>query len=419
MIGEECMPRMVTEGEIAGLLPRGGRVIVQSARGESQIIAGAIMAAGTELGAMTFTGAFIPGSSPNSYLANPDCRVETFFMTPQLATAPEQVTFLPLCYSDILARFRTIPIDAAIMMVTPPDEEGMCSFGPAVDFIAEVWDRIPIRIAHINPLLPRTRGHRGIPYSALTHVIEAPVPLGGVRDDTRDPVAEAIAGHIAPLVRDGATIQMGVGKVPGAVLRALSSHRNLRVHSGLIVDEVVDLFHAGALADGTAITAGLAIGSTALYDAIGGEAFVFQPVPVTHGVDVISRIPHFVAINSALEIDLLGQVYSEVGPKGLMSGPGGASDYARAARLSDGGLRIIALPASAARGTISRIVAPNAGAGPVSLGRFDVDIVVTEHGFADLRSLSYDARAQALIAIAPDSHREALAADWAAFARRL
>jgi acyl-CoA hydrolase len=130
------------------------------------------------------------------------------------------------------------------------------------------------------------------------------------------------------------------------------------------------------------------------------------------------RYSDFIAINY-IEADILGQSYAELGPKGLMSGPGGASDYARGARMSPGGIRIVALAASAARGTISRIVAPNAGAGPVSLSRWDTDIVVTEHGAADLRGLTHQARAEALIAIAPPDHRDMLTAAWQAFASRL
>lgn len=395
-------------------------MLVQGATGESLLLAEAVMAAGDALGAMTFTGAFIPGTNAHTYLANAQCRVETFFYTPALKAAPaEQVSFLPLCYNDILARLRSISIEAALFMCSPPDEDGNCSFGPAVDFLADVWERIPMRIAHINPLMPRTRGHKGIPFSQITAFVEGDQPFDTPADTSSDPVAEAIAAHIAPFVPDGATLQTGIGKVPGAVLRALKGRRNLRFHSGLIVDEVVDLAEAGALTPGTSVLAGVAIGSKRLYDAIGGEAFAFAPVSVTHSAAAISAIPNFISINSALEVDLLGQVHSELGPKGLMSGPGGASDYARAARLSPGGLRIIALASSAARGAISRIVAAGQGAGPVSLARTDVDLVITEHGVADVRGKTYAERAAALIAIAPEAHRDALAAGWADYSARL
>jgi acyl-CoA hydrolase len=414
------MPRRIAPEDLASVLPREGRVLVQGATGESRLLAEAVMAAGEALGALTFTGAFIPGVNSRAYLPNDACRVETFFVTPELKAAPaDQVTFLPLCYSDILARLSTIPIDAALFMCSPPDEQGRCSFGPAVDFLAEIWPRIPVRVAHINPLMPRTAGNPGIPFDEITAFIEADQPFDTPADTREDPVANAIAAHIAPLVPDGACLQMGVGKVPGAVLRALTGRRNLRVHSGLIVDEVVDLLEAGALAPGASVIAGVAIGSKRLYDAISGPTFEFRPVSVTHSAAAIAAIPNFISINSALEVDLLGQVHSEFGPKGLMSGPGGASDYARAARLSPGGLRIIALAASAAKGAISRIVAAGQGGGPVSLGRFDVDVVVTEHGAADLRGLGYAQRAAALIAIAPRDHRDRLAESWVEYATRL
>jgi acyl-CoA hydrolase len=414
------MPQLIALTDLPSVLPCGGRVLVQGATGESLLLAGAVMAAGDALGAMTFTGALIPGTNDQTYLANAACRLETFFITPAIKAAPAaQVQFLPLCYNDIRARLSTIRIDACLFMCTPPDESGQCSFGPAVDFLAEIWPRVPVRIAHINPLMPRTPGDPGIPFDQITAFVEGDQPFDTALDTREDPVANAIAAHIAPYVRDGACLQMGVGKVPGAVLKALTGRRNLRVHSGLIVDEVVDLLEAGALAEGASVLAGVAIGSKRLYDAISGPAFEFRPVSVTHSAAAIAAIPHFISINSALEVDLFGQVHSELGLKGLMSGPGGASDYARAARLSPGGLRMIALASSAAKGAISRIVAAGQGAGPVSLGRFDVDVVVTEQGAADLRGLDYDARAAALTAIAPPDHRSRLTASWAETSARL
>jgi acyl-CoA hydrolase len=414
------MPKLISPSELASHLPRGGRVLVQGASGESQLLAKAVMDAGEALGAMTFTGAIIPGVNGNTYLANADCVVETFFITAALKAAPpEQVRFLPLCYNDIRARLMASQIDAALFMVSPPDENGLCSFGAAVDFCAELWPQIPVRIAHINPLMPRTRGNPGIPFSEITAFVEGEEALFQSPTAADGGLSATIAGHIAPLVPDGATLQMGIGSVPGAVLRALQSHRNLRFHSGLIVDEVADLVDAGAMVPGQSVLAGVAIGTDRLYGAIGGEAYAFQAVSHTHGERAISQIPKFTAINSALEVDLFGQVYSELGPKGLMSGPGGASDYGRSVRLSEGGLRIIALAASAAKGAISRIVPPGGGAGPVSLGRMDVDLIVTEHGVADLRGKGYDARAEALIAIAPEGHRGALADAWKDFAARL
>jgi acyl-CoA hydrolase len=226
-----------------------------------------------------------------------------------------------------------------------------------------------------------------------------------------------IGANIAPLIKDGATLQMGLGKIPDAVLSALTDHRNLRIHSGLIGDAVLDLIDAGALGDGSSVTTGVAIGSPALYAAIGSPKFSFRPVSYTHDARVMAGIENFVTINSAIEVDLFGQAFAELGPGGLMSGPGGATDFARGAGIG-GGLRIVALPSDGASGSISRIVGPGEGAGPVSLSRMDVDVVVTEYGAADLRGLGHEARARALIAIAAQPHRSILEDRWRAYARR-
>jgi acyl-CoA hydrolase len=410
-------PQRLDPAKLASALPAGGRTLVHACSGESLLLAEAVTRAGSALGAMIFTGIFVPGLNTRSYLANPLCRVETFFLTPELKAEGDAVTFLPLCYGEILARLRRIRIDAALFMATTPNADGWCGFGPVVDFLAELWPRIPVRIAHLNPLMPRTHGHRGIPYSELTAVVEQEQELLGFAEAGQDPVADAIAMHVARWIRDGATIQTGLGKIPGAVLRSLKARRNLRIHSGLIGDAVAELEQAGALAKGCAVTGGVAIGSRRLYDAVGGSSYRFEPVSYTHAPGIVATIENFVAINSAIEVDLLGQAYAEMGLGGLMSGPGGASDFARGAWCG-GGLRIVALPASAAKGSVTRIVAPNRGAGPVSLGRMDTDIVVTEFGAADLRGLSHHERARALIAIAPANHREALESAWAGFAAK-
>ncbi|HEY2659597.1 MAG TPA: acetyl-CoA hydrolase/transferase C-terminal domain-containing protein [Caulobacteraceae bacterium] len=336
-------------------------------------------------------------------------------MTPQLKQAGRAVDFLPLCYADILAHLQNATIDAALFMVAPPDEDGLCSFGPTVDFLAELWPQIPVRIAHINPRMPRTHGHRGIPFSQITAFVEADAPLlGSPSPSASDPIAKAIGANIAPFVKDGATLQTGLGKIPDAALRALVDRRDLRIHSGLIGDAVLGLQAAGALAGGAAVVAGVAIGSRDLYAAISAPVYAFRPVSYTHDARVLGAISDVVAINSALEVDLFGQAYAELGPTGLMSGPGGATDFARGVRAA-GGLRIVALPSEAAGGSVSRIKSPDEAIGPVSLGRMDTDVVVTEHGVADLRGLGHAARALALTAIAAPQHRAILCERWAAY----
>ncbi len=401
----------ITPSNLASVLPPGGLTLVQGCSGESVLLADAVTELGAAAGAMRFTGIFVAGLNRTNWLANPQCRVETFFMTPELRRAGAAVDFLPLCYGDILEHLRQAKISAAVFMVSPPDHDGMCSFGPVVDFLAELWPRIPVRIAHINPGMPPTYGQGGIPFSELTGIIEKEVPLLGMEEEAGDALAAAIGAHVAAFIPDRATIQTGLGKIPGAVLRALTGHKGLRIHSGLIGDAVLDLMSAGALAEGGAITCGVAIGSPRLYGAIGAPAFNFRPVSFTHAPAVLAQIPRLRTINSAIAVDLYGQVYAELTPRGLMSGPGGAGDFARGAKAA-GGVRMVALPAGAQDDAISRIVLPGQGPGPVSLGRQDVDVVVSEHGAADLRGLGHAARAAALINLAPPAHREALAAGW-------
>jgi acyl-CoA hydrolase len=412
------VPQRIDPGALATVLPPGGLTLVSSCSAESVVLAEAVMTAGPALGAMTFSGIFVGGLNRRTWLPGPEARVLTFFQTPELRAIADQVEFLPLCYQDILTELRRRKPAACLFMCSPPDDDGNCSFGTEVAFIADLWREIPVRIAHINPNMPRTPGDPGIPFDELTAYVEAVQPLLGIGSGNSDPVAEAIAAYVAPFVADGATLQTGLGKIPDAVLRALTMRRNLRVHTGLMGDGLLELVRSGAMAAGPSAVVGVAIGSATLYDELGHPAFQFRPVSITHGAAHLSAVDNFITINSAIEVDLFGQVYAELTPKGLMSGPGGASDFARGARVG-GGTRIIALPASAAGGTISRIVAPGAAAGPVSLGRMDVDVIVTEHGAADLRGKGYQTRAEALIAISAPGHRPALVAAWAEYSTRL
>ncbi|WP_084355921.1 acetyl-CoA hydrolase/transferase family protein [Novosphingobium lentum] len=411
MAARQPAPRALQPGDLASVVPAGGLTLVSSTSAESDLLGAEVAAAGAALGAMDFSGVFIPGLNTVAWDNGPQSRVTTFFQTPDLRKRADRTRFLPLCYQDVLRFYRANPPSAALLMCSPPDAEGLCSFGTEVAFIAELWRDIPVRVAHINPAMPRTPGDPGIPLAELTGWLEGEQPLRGMAGGGEpDAATVSIAAHVAAFVPDGATLQTGLGKLPDAVLRALTGHRSLRLHTGLIGDGVLDLIAAGTLADGRSAVIGTAIGSPALYAALDAPCFDFRPVSVTHGAAVLAGIERLVTINSAMEVDLYGQVHAEASSRGFQSGPGGASDYARGARVSPGGLRIIALPAAA--GAHSRIVGPGAGYGPVSLSRFDVDVIITEHGAADLRFKDHHQRAAALIAIADPAHRDALAQAW-------
>ncbi len=399
-------PARIRPEQLPDHLPVTGTIWLHASSGDSTVLRGGLLQAGQDLSGLTFTGIFVPGLNPMAPLLQAGARFRTYFMLPEMLAHPGQVDFLPLPYRDIRRDLALNPPQAALFMVSPPDASGQCSFGPVNDFLADIWESIPIRIAHVNPRLPRTQG-RSIPFDALTAVIEADGELPE-SDPGTDATSQTIAGLAAEIIPHGATVQAGLGRVPEAVLRGLTSHRDLAIHSGLIGDSTLNLLEAGALRARAPITAGVAIGTRRLYDAASDPAFRFAPPSVTHDLRTIAAIDRFVTVNSAIEVDLAGQAYAEATPKGYLSGPGGASDFAAGARGLDG-LRIVALPATAAKGTVSRIVGMGAATGPVSLGRFDIDVVITEFGRADLRGLGHEGRRAALIAIAAPEHRDALA----------
>lgn len=399
------MPIKIAPADLGKYLPQGALCWISACSAESTVFREGLT--GLSRPDLSFTSIFVPGLNKPAYLLDAGARVTTFFMLPEFVGS-DRVDFLPLSYRDIRAWLAAHPPQAALVMVSPPGPDGRCSFGPVTDFIADLWERIPVLIGHINPDLPPTTGTPGIPLERFTALIEARQNLL-VSDPGLDDVSVRIAAHAAAFVQDGVTIQAGLGRAPEAVLRGLTQKRDLAIHSGLIGDSTLHLLRSGALRAENPITAGVAIGTSALYDAISDPRFSFRPPSCTHAIGTLARIERLVTINSAIEVDLDGQAHSEMLPSGFVSGPGGASDFAAGAR-GEQGLRIVVLPSTAARGTVSRIVASQDACGPVSLGRFDIDVVVTEHGAADLRGLSHSARRAALVAIADPAHRSALSA---------
>lgn len=404
-------PLRLEPGDLAKVLPPGGRTFVSSCSAESDLLIGEVAGAGEALGAMDFSGIFVPGLNRATWNAGADSTVTTFFQTPELAAAGARSRFLPLCYQDITAWFSARSPDAALLMLSPPDKDGICSFGIDAGFGGDLWREARTVVAHLNPSMPRTSGHPGVPFERLAGYFEADQPLRTMSAAKADDVTDRIAANVARWIEDGSTLQTGLGKLPDAVLDKLRDRRRLKLHTGLAGDGALHLLRSGAMADGASAVVGCAIGSEALYADADDPHFDFQPVSVTHDLARLSSISRLVTINSAMSVDLYGQAYAEASSRGFQSGPGGASDFARGSRAGEGGLRIIALP-SAASGK-SRIVAPGAGSGPVSLSRFDIDIVATEHGAADLRGKTYNERADALIAIAAPEHRDDLGRSWA------
>jgi acyl-CoA hydrolase len=295
------------------------------------------------------------------------------------------------------------------VQVSPPDADGTCSLGVGVDYIADALAHTPILIAEINRRMPATTGTPRIPLSRFAAVVETDRPLAEAPVRAADDVELAIARHVAELVEDGDTLQLGVGSLPTAVLDALAGHQDLGVHSGMISDGVLRLVEKGVVTgtrkeiDRGVIVTGAALGSTELYERLAELPVEFRPASYTHAPHVLSRLSRFVSVNSAIEVDLTGQVGAEQRRGVQIGAVGGQVDFSRAAALT--GARSI-ITVRARTGEHSTIV-PRLD-GPVTTGRSDVDHVVTEYGVAHLRGCDLTERARRLAAIAAPEFREDL-----------
>lgn len=414
------MPRQLDASNIFDYLRPGMEIYTPGCAGHSLLFESWLRDSPARCAQLRFTGVHIPTVNRFDFAGlDPHTRQRTIFLSSDLRASwlAGRVDYLPMSYSGTWQWLvETVRFDVALVQVAPPDERGECSLGVACDFTPAVWPRATKVLAHVNPRMPRTRGP-SIPWSRIDAAVEHDGPLLQVPDPDPDPVMDQVAARIADLIADGSTLQLGLGRLQSAVLRTLHDHRDLRVHSGMISDGLLGLADAGALADEPdAVVAGVALGTEALY-AVVGERVHFRDVSHTHDHGVLRAIPRMTAINSALSVDLLGQVNGEYLGGRQLSGVGGLPDFLRGARQSPGGRGIIALPATTPRGE-SRIV-PMLPAGPVSLSRIDADCVVSEHGVADLRHFGVHERAGAIIAIADPAHRESLERAWRELAKQL
>jgi 4-hydroxybutyrate CoA-transferase len=346
-------------------------------------------------------------------------RHNALFIGPNVRRAVQEgrADFTPVFLSEIPRLFRSglLPIDVALIQVAPPDQHGFCSLGVEVGCTLTAAQLARTVIAEINTRMPRTLGDSFIHFSHFTACIETDRPLCEAPMGECSPVAERIGQYIAELIPDGATLQLGIGAIPDAVLRSLGHKRHLGLHSELFSDGIIDLVEAGVI-DGEAkaihrgkLVAGFVLGTRRLFDWVHNNAMVeLHPTEYVNDPFVIAQHRRMVAINSALQVDLTGQVCADsIGPQ-LYSGAGGQVDFIRGAARAEEGLPIVALPATAKGGTLSRIVAIlEAGSGVVT-SRYDVHMVVTEYGVAQLYGRTLAQRVRALIAVADPAFRDSL-----------
>jgi 4-hydroxybutyrate CoA-transferase len=325
--------------------------------------------------------------------------------------ATGQVDYYPIRASHVIDFIRRKEAnDVVVIQVAPPDKDGYCSLGVSGSYCYAAASSARMLILHVNARMPRARGCR-VKLTDAAVVITGDQDLAEHAPGLRDETSARIAASIEPLIRDGATLQIGLGSVPEAVLETLveSDRRELAIW-GMATDGVVTLDEAGKLrgGPGPAVHAHDVMGTRRLFDWIHeNERFRLVDYDVGASVEAIGRIPNFVAINSAIEMDLFGDANAEVLNGYQISGVGGSLDFADGARRSPGGVSILALPATARGGTVSRIV-PQLSGVPHSIARTAVQYVVTEYGAADLSLLSLHERAEALIGLAAPDFRDHL-----------
>lgn len=397
----------------------GHRVFVHGAAATPHRLIAALTARSRELRRVEIVQLHTEGRAPYAEPGLAESfRVNALFLGANLreAVARGDADYVPVFLSEVPSLFRRgiLPLDAALVHVSPPDRHGFCSLGVSIDAARAAVQCAQRVIAQVNPRMPRTHGDGLIHESQIHAAVEVDEALP---EHAPAPLSErerAIGRHCAALIEDGATLQMGIGAIPDAVLAALSGHRDLGVHTEMFSDGVIDLVERGVITNSRKrvhpgkLVSGFLLGSRRLYDFVDDNPQVAMlDIGYVNDTDVIRRNPKVTAINSAIEVDLTGQVCADSIGTRLYSGVGGQMDFIRGAALSEGGKPIIALPSVTSRGEPRIVPYLKQGAGVVTT-RAHVHWVVTEHGAADLHGKNLRQRAQALVAIAHPDHREAL-----------
>jgi acyl-CoA hydrolase len=414
---DEWGTRARSAADVATLVPTRARVFVQGAAATPTTLLDALSER-TDLEDVSLYHLHLSG--PCAFVDRPTPGVTSYslFTGPALRRPVEEgrAEYVPVFLSDIPALFRSrrIPLDVALVQLSPPDAHGYCTLGTSIDAARAAADTAPILLAEINERMPRTHGNTVVPFDRITAFVHTNRLLHAAPSAESSEVEQRIGELVADLVDDGATLQMGIGAIPDAVLSRLGDKHELSVHTEMFSDGLIPLIEGGVVTNrhkvvhpGRTVTSFVS-GTQRLFDFVHDNLRVeFHSCDRTNDTSLIRRNPKVCAINAALEIDLTGQVCADSIGHRIYSGIGGQMDFIRGAALSEGGKAIITLPSTAASGRVSRIVASlKPGAGVVTT-RGHVHYVVTEYGAANLHGLSLRQRAEALIAIAhPDFRAE-------------
>lgn len=395
------------------------RVFVHSVAAVPQILIDALVERAAELRDVEFVHLHTEGKATYAEPAYFESfKVNAFFVGPNIRSAVNdgRADYIPVFLSEIPALFRrgVLPIDVALIHVSTPDKHGFCSLGVSVDIARSAVECAKIVVAQINPQMPRTHGDALVHISDIDHAVFVDTPLPEVKMPELTDIDRAIGSYVAEMIEDGSTLQMGIGSIPNAVLASLLGHKDLGIHTEMFSDGLIELVEKGVVTGRKKakhpgkIVAGFVMGTRRLYDFIDDNPQVLMlDIAYVNDSAVIRRNPRVIAVNSAIEVDLTGQICADSIGTRQYSGVGGQMDFIRGASLSEGGKPIIALPSITSRGESKIVPFLKEGAGVVTT-RAHVHYVVTEYGVADLYGKNLRQRAAALIAVAHPDHREDL-----------
>lgn len=413
--------RICTADEAVSHIRSGDRVVVAHASGEPKLLTDAMVANADRYGYTDVEVVHMVAMGNAGYCApemSGHFRHNGLFLggPTRAAIAEGRGDFTPVFFSEVPELFRTsLHVNVLLFQVSPPDADGYCTYGITCDYTKPCAECADLRIAQVNANMPRVLGDNFIHISQLDYIVEADTPVIELPPAKIGDVQRCIGEHVAQLVQDGDCLQLGIGAIPDATLLFLKDKKDLGIHSEMVSDGVMELMEAGVITNKRKqVDAGISIatflmGTRRLYDfAHNNPALQLKPVDVVNDPRIICQNDQVVSINSCVEVDLTGQVCAECVGFRQISGVGGQVDFIRGARLSKGGRSIIAMPATAAKGTASRIVPMLTEGAAVTTSRCDVDCIVTEYGIARLRGRTLADRARQLIEIAAPQFRDDL-----------
>ena len=416
------MPKVISRQEFTELFKPDMKVFIQGCTAEPETLLETLAEHSECCREVEFMGVPLPGYNSFDPTAwHDEARMTTFFMTPELrrSKGSERIRFIPTHYSNIFRYLQQMPdLDMLLVQAAPGERDGMCSYGLSSEHAPGAAHSAKTIVVEMNSAVPFTQCVPALPLERIDYIVETDRPLKQFPSPELGAQALAIGKNAASIIRDGDTLQIGIGKLQSAAMQALSGHKNLGFHSGLMSDDTLALVECGALTgsaknrDNGIIVTGTLFGSKPLHEFATDPSIQVHGVGYTHEIPVIASINNFVSINACMQVDLYGQVVADHIKGRQISAPGGYGDFQRGSRLSDGGRSIVLMAAASADGSTSNVIPCLPTSSVVTGLRADTDFIVTDYGVADLRYKDVNEKAAALIGVAAPEFREDLARAW-------